>query len=46
MNFISPGFVSMMNNTGTILAMVPLIVLYLICQRYFVEGIERSGIVG
>ncbi len=46
MNFISPGYISMMNNTGTILAMVPLIILYLICQRYFVEGIERSGIVG
>lgn len=46
MNFISPGFVSMMNNTGTILAIVPLILLYLICQKQFVEGIERSGIVG
>lgn len=46
MNFISPGFVSMMNNTGTILAIVPLLILYLICQKYFVEGIERSGIVG
>ncbi len=46
MNFISPGYLSMMNNTGTILAMVPLIILYIICQRYFVEGIERSGIVG
>ena len=46
MNFISPGFVSMMNNTGTILTVLPLIILYLICQKYFVEGIERSGIVG
>lgn len=46
MNFISPGFVSMMNNTGTILAILPLVLLYLICQKHFVEGIERSGIVG
>lgn len=46
MNFISPGFVSMMNNTGTVMAVVPLIILYLVCQKYFVEGIERSGIVG
>lgn len=46
MNFISPGFVSMINNTGTILAIIPLIILYVICQRSFVEGIERSGIVG
>lgn len=46
MNFISPGFVSMMNNTGTVLMILPLIILYLICQKSFVEGIERSGIVG
>lgn len=46
MNFISPGFVSMINNTGVILVILPLIVLYLICQTYFVESIERSGIVG
>lgn len=46
MNFISPGFASMMNNTGVIITVVPLILLYLICQRHFIEGIERSGIVG
>lgn len=46
MNFVSPGFVSMMNNTGTVLAVFPLVILYLVCQKYFVEGIERSGIVG
>jgi multiple sugar transport system permease protein len=46
MNFISPGFASMMNNTGVVLVILPLIILYLICQRYFVESIERSGIVG
>lgn len=46
MSFISPGFVSMINNTGTMLAILPLVALYVFCQRYFVEGIERSGIVG
>lgn len=46
MTFISPAFVSMINNTGTVLAIIPLIILYVICQRYFIEGIERSGIVG
>jgi len=29
-----------------LLLIVPLIILYLFTQRYFVEGIERSGIVG
>lgn len=46
MNFVSPGFASQMNNTGSLLVILPLILLYLVCQRYFVEGIERSGIVG
>lgn len=46
MNFVSPGFVSMMNNTGTILVILPLIIIYVVCQKHFVEGIERSGIVG
>jgi multiple sugar transport system permease protein len=31
---------------GVTLAIIPLIVIYLIGQRYFVESIERSGIVG
>lgn len=46
MNFVSPGFASQMNNTGSLLVILPLVVLYLFCQKYFVEGIERSGIVG
>lgn len=46
MSFISPGYVSMINNTGTVLAIIPLVAVYVFCQRYFVEGIERSGIVG
>ncbi|MDE6640631.1 MAG: carbohydrate ABC transporter permease [Acetatifactor sp.] len=46
MSFISPGYVSMINNTGTVLAIIPLVAIYVFCQRYFVEGIERSGIVG
>lgn len=46
MTFISPGYVSMINNTGTVLMIIPLIILYVICQKFFVEGIERSGIVG
>ena len=32
--------------TGTILTIVPLILLYVICQKFFVESIENSGIVG
>ena len=33
-------------NTEALLIIAPLLVVYLICQRYLVQGIERSGIVG
>ncbi|AJS60938.1 carbohydrate ABC transporter permease [Paenibacillus sp. IHBB 10380] len=31
---------------GTILTIAPLLVLYFVLQRWFVEGVERSGITG
>ena len=34
------------NNTCGIMIILPLVVLYLFCQKYLVQGIERSGIVG
>ena len=33
-------------NTAGMMAIFPLIILYLFCQRYLVQGIERSGLVG
>ena len=33
-------------NTAGIMIIAPLVVLYLFCQKYLVQGIERSGIVG
>ena len=33
-------------NTGGLMIIAPLVVLYLFCQRYLIQGIERSGIVG
>jgi multiple sugar transport system permease protein len=33
-------------NTCGLLIMAPLIVIYLFCQRYLIQGIERSGITG
>ena len=37
---------SVMTNTAIMIAIAPLIILYLFFQRYLVEGVERSGIVG
>ncbi len=39
-------FYSAINNTCSLLIMAPLVVIYLFCQRYLIQGIERSGIVG
>jgi multiple sugar transport system permease protein len=33
-------------NTCGLLIIAPLIVIYLFCQRYLIQGIERSGITG
>ena len=33
-------------NTCGLLIIAPLVIIYLFCQRYLVQGIERSGIVG
>jgi ABC-type sugar transport system, permease component len=41
-----PFYASMLSDTGVLLAIIPLIILYLVFQRYFVESIERSGLVG
>lgn len=41
-----PFYLSMIQDTGILLSILPLIILYLFVQRYFVESIERTGIVG
>jgi multiple sugar transport system permease protein len=33
-------------NTAGIMIIFPLVIVYLFCQKYLVQGIERSGIVG
>lgn len=37
---------SVMVNTSVLLSMLPLLLIYLVLQKSFVEGIARSGIVG
>ena len=31
---------------GTLLSILPLLMVYFITQRWFVEGVDRSGITG
>lgn len=42
----NPLFVSMIVNTAGILVMLPVLIIYFFLQKLFVQGIERSGIVG
>lgn len=43
---VDPFYLSMLLNTSVMLAILPLIIMYLFVQRYFVESVERTGIVG
>lgn len=39
-------YVSLINNAGSLLFLAPLLLLYTFMQRYFIESIERTGLVG
>ncbi len=39
-------YASQITNTGSLLVIAPLLVIYVALQKYFVESIERSGLVG
>ncbi|HHT35892.1 MAG TPA: carbohydrate ABC transporter permease [Firmicutes bacterium] len=39
-------YISLLNNTGMILFILPLLTLFAFTQRYFIESVERTGLVG
>lgn len=41
-----PSYISQLMNTGALLVMMPMIILYVFAQKYFVESVERTGLVG
>ena len=41
-----PAMASMYTNVGSLMLVAPLVILYVVFQRYFVESVERSGMVG
>lgn len=43
---LDDAYKRLLNSTGILLVIAPLIAFYGFAQKYFVEGIERSGIVG
>lgn len=42
----NPLFASLISNTAALMMMLPLLIGYLFVQRLFIEGVERSGIIG
>lgn len=44
--FSNPYYKSLVEQSAVLLTILPLLILYIIFQRHFVEGVERSGIVG
>ena len=39
-------YYTVIQNTAGIMVIFPLVIMYLFCQKYLVQGIERSGLVG
>ena len=39
-------YYNVIQNTAGLMIIAPLVIMYLFCQRYLVQGIERSGLVG
>lgn len=40
------AYQSIMRATSTLLAIIPLLIIYVFCQRFFIQSVERTGIVG
>ena len=40
------AYYSAIKGTAAIMIIAPLVIMYLFCQKYLVQGIERSGLVG
>ncbi|MBO4390693.1 MAG: carbohydrate ABC transporter permease [Lachnospiraceae bacterium] len=46
MSISDPNITALFNNAGIVLVILPVMILYIVLQKQFVEGVERSGIVG
>ena len=43
---LDKAYAIVVKNTAGMMIIMPLVIMYIFCQRYIVQGIERSGIVG
>ena len=45
-NMISSGYANLLTSVGYLMAMLPLLIMFIFCQKFFIQGIERTGLVG
>ncbi len=45
-NIVDPTILKLYTYAGVILMILPVMIVYILLQRQFIEGVERSGIVG
>jgi multiple sugar transport system permease protein len=43
---LDPNILELYLDAGIVLIMIPIIIIYIALQKQFIEGVERSGIVG
>jgi len=43
---VNPEFQQLYLNAGVVMMVIPILIIYIILQKSFIEGVERSGIVG
>lgn len=43
---VNPEFQELYINAGVVMMVIPILIIYIILQKSFIEGVERSGIVG
>lgn len=43
---LDPAILQLFLDAGIVLVMIPIVIIYVLLQKQFIEGVERSGIVG
>lgn len=43
---LDPNILQLFLDAGIVLVMIPIVIIYILLQKQFIEGVERSGIVG
>ena len=45
-SMVSDAYTGLLVSVGYLMGMLPLLIMFLFCQKFFIQGIERTGLVG